>query len=113
MKACERVHYSLPVVMDCHKITGIDFTAAQGISKLPDDLSQSEAGAGPLLVIYRLGADKQKLIQTSAKLIFCDDDDILCESLTQESLKNGNVLLKEQEKSINGVLSETHLDLHY
>ncbi|XP_050321114.1 sodium-independent sulfate anion transporter [Bactrocera neohumeralis] len=113
MKACERVHFSLPVVMDCHKITGIDFTAAQGISKLPDDLSQSETGDGPLLVIHRLGADKQKLIQTSAKLIFCDDDERLCESITQESLKNGNVVLKEQEKSINGVLSETHLDLHY
>ncbi|XP_036344691.1 sodium-independent sulfate anion transporter-like, partial [Rhagoletis pomonella] len=113
LKACERVNFSLPVVMDCHKITGIDFTAAQGISKLPDDLTQSEVGSGPLLIIYRLEAEKQKLIQATDKLIFCNDDVKLEECITQESFKNGNFVMKEPMKSTNSLLGETHLDLHY
>ncbi|XP_054742797.1 sodium-independent sulfate anion transporter [Anastrepha obliqua] len=113
LKACERVNFSLPVVMDCHKITGLDFTAAQGISKLPDDLCQSETDNGPLLIIHRLGADKQKLIQSTAKLIFCDDEEKLNECITQESVKNGNMPLKEQVISTNGILGETQLNLHY
>ncbi|XP_017480099.1 PREDICTED: sodium-independent sulfate anion transporter-like [Rhagoletis zephyria] len=113
LKACERVNFSLPVVMDCHKIAGIDFTAAQGISKLPDDLTPSEVGSGPLLIIYRLEAEKQKLIQATDKLIFCNDDVKLEECITQESLRNGNFVMKEPMKSTNSLLGETHLDLHY
>ncbi|XP_017461291.1 PREDICTED: sodium-independent sulfate anion transporter-like, partial [Rhagoletis zephyria] len=103
-----------PVIsVHVEEIAGIDFTAAQGISKLPDDLTPSEVGSGPLLIIYRLEAEKQKLIQATDKLIFCNDDVKLEECITQESLRNGNFVMKEPMKSTNSLLGETHLDLHY
>jgi len=100
LKACEHADFAIPVVIDCQKITGIDYTAAQGISKISSDLCRDGDNATScLLILYRLDINYQKLIGLTENIVFCEDTDKLCEFLTQESLRNGFISLKDHIRS--------------
>ncbi|XP_068156964.1 LOW QUALITY PROTEIN: sodium-independent sulfate anion transporter [Drosophila tropicalis] len=96
LKACTQADFKITVVIDGHRITGLDYTAAQGISKLSSDLCrQADASSSILLILYRFPNDLQKLIDHTDNLVFCDTETKVKEFLTQESLRNGFINLKE------------------
>ncbi|XP_062125224.1 LOW QUALITY PROTEIN: sodium-independent sulfate anion transporter [Drosophila sulfurigaster albostrigata] len=96
LKACTQADFKITVVIDGHKITGLDYTAAQGISKLSSDLCrQSDASSSTLLILYRFPAHLQHLIDVTDNLVFCENEAKVKEFLTQESLRNGYINLKE------------------
>ncbi|ALC47098.1 CG5404 [Drosophila busckii] len=96
LKACTRADFKITVVIDGHKITGLDYTAAQGISKLSTDLCRnSDAASSALLILYRFPTHLQHLIDLTENLVFCDSEAKVKEFLTQESLRNGYINLKE------------------
>ncbi|XP_037955503.1 sodium-independent sulfate anion transporter [Teleopsis dalmanni] len=95
LKACSQAEYQVPIVIDCLKITGLDFTSAQGISKLSEDLCQNDAASSTLLILYRMNLHQQKVIDITENLVFCENEARLQEFLTQESLRNGFINLKE------------------
>ncbi|XP_034116730.1 sodium-independent sulfate anion transporter [Drosophila albomicans] len=96
LKACTQAEFKITVVIDGHKITGLDYTAAQGISKLSSDLCrQSDASSSTLLILYRFPAHLQHLIDVTDNLVFCENETKVKEFLTQESLRNGYINLKE------------------
>ncbi|XP_017969058.1 sodium-independent sulfate anion transporter [Drosophila navojoa] len=94
LKACTRADFKISVVIDGHKITGLDYTAAQGISKLSSDLCrQSDASSSILLILYRFPEHLQHLIDVTDNLVFCASEAKVKEFLTQESLRNGHISL--------------------
>ncbi|EDV93563.1 GH18211 [Drosophila grimshawi] len=96
LKASTRADFKITVVIDGHKITGLDYTAAQGISKLSKDLCrQSDASSSTLLILYRFPAHLQNLIDLTDNLVFCENEARVKEFLTQESLRNGYINLKD------------------
>lgn len=107
LKAATQAEFKIPVVIDCHKITGLDFTAAQGLVKLasglrPDtpeeanDTSEGGNGGGEaLLILYRMEVALQKIIDNVDNLVYCETEEKIREFLTQESLRNGFINLKE------------------
>ncbi|KAL9888311.1 sodium-independent sulfate anion transporter isoform 1-T2 [Glossina fuscipes fuscipes] len=115
LKATAQSKQRIPVVINCHKISGLDFTAAQGFVKLAGGLRhdttepdvahdssscQSDNGADgfagdTLLILYRMQVHLQKLIDNAGNLVFCDSEEKIREFLTQESLRNGFINLKE------------------
>ncbi|EDW80729.1 uncharacterized protein Dwil_GK11409 [Drosophila willistoni] len=96
LKACTQADFKITVVIDGHRITGLDYTAAQGISKLSSDLCrQADASSSILLILYCFPTDLQKLIDHTDNLVFCDTETKVKEFLTQESLRNGFINLKE------------------
>ncbi|XP_061392401.1 sodium-independent sulfate anion transporter [Musca vetustissima] len=101
LKAAMQAEFRIPVVIDCHKVTGLDFTAAQGFVKLASGLrgEDDEQSVGrsteALLVLYRMDVALQKLIDNVDNLVFCDSPERIREFLTQESLRNGFINLKE------------------
>uniref|UniRef100_T1PFV2 Sulfate transporter family protein n=1 Tax=Musca domestica TaxID=7370 RepID=T1PFV2_MUSDO len=101
LKAAMQAEFQIPVVIDCHKVTGLDFTAAQGFVKLAgglkceDDEQSGGRSTEALLVLYRLDVSLQKLIDNVDNLVFCESPDKIREFLTQESLRNGFINLKE------------------
>uniref|UniRef100_A0A1A9Z4X3 SLC26A/SulP transporter domain-containing protein n=1 Tax=Glossina pallidipes TaxID=7398 RepID=A0A1A9Z4X3_GLOPL len=115
LKATAQAKQRIPVVIDCHKISGLDFTAAQGFVKLAGGLRhdtaepdvaldssscQSDNGADgfagdTLLILYRMQVHLQKLIDNAENLVFCESEEKIREFLTQESLRNGFINLKE------------------
>lgn len=92
LKACIQADFKIPVVINCKMITGLDYTAAQGISRLSTDLCQE--GSGSLLILYQMDLSLQKLIDLTENLVFCESRDKIREFLTQESLRNGFINLK-------------------
>lgn len=96
LKACTQADFKITVVIDGHKITGLDYTAAQGISKLSIDLCrQSDASSSTLLILYRFPSHLQHLIDVTDNLVLCENEAQVKEFLTQESLRNGYINLKE------------------
>ncbi|XP_034485741.1 sodium-independent sulfate anion transporter [Drosophila innubila] len=96
LKACTQADFKITVVIDGHKITGLDYTAAQGISKLSSDLCRhSDASSSTLLILYRFPGHLQHLIDVTDNLVFCESETKVKEFLTQESLRNGYINLKE------------------
>lgn len=107
LKAATQAEFKIPVVIDCYKITGLDFTAAQGLVKLasglrPDqqeeDNETAEGGNGggeALLILYRMEVALQKIIDNADNLVYCETEETIREFLTQESLRNGFINLKE------------------
>ncbi|XP_030373742.1 sodium-independent sulfate anion transporter [Scaptodrosophila lebanonensis] len=96
LKACEQAEFKITVVIDGHKITGLDYTAAQGISKLSSDLCrQADASSSTLLILYRFPVELQRMIDLTENLVFCENEARVREFLTQESLRNGFINLKE------------------
>ncbi|EDW38604.1 GL12698 [Drosophila persimilis] len=96
LKACTQADFRITVVIDGHRITGLDYTAAQGISKLSSDLCrQADAASSTLLILYRFQEPLQRLIDHTDNLVFCESEDKVREFLTQESLRNGYINLKE------------------
>lgn len=94
LKACTQADFKITVVIDGHKITGLDYTAAQGISKLSSDLCrQSDASSSILLILYRFPEHLQHLIDVTDNLVFCESEAKVKEFLTQESLRNGHINL--------------------
>ncbi|XP_055902908.1 sodium-independent sulfate anion transporter [Eupeodes corollae] len=92
LKACIQADFKIPVVINCKMITGLDYTAAQGISRLSTDLCQE--GSGSLLILYHMNLNQQKLIDLTENLVFCESKEKIREFLTQESLRNGFINLK-------------------
>ncbi|XP_055856699.1 sodium-independent sulfate anion transporter [Episyrphus balteatus] len=92
LKACIQADFKIPVVINCKMITGLDYTAAQGISRLSTDLCQE--GNGSLLILYHMNMNQQKLIDLTENLVFCESKEKIREFLTQESLRNGFINLK-------------------
>ncbi|XP_037912641.1 sodium-independent sulfate anion transporter-like [Hermetia illucens] len=97
LKACIEADFQVPVVIDCRKITGLDFSAAQGISKLGGDLD--EGTRGQALILYQLSLPFQKLIDTGNNILFCETEETLREFLTQEGLRNGIISLKDHVRA--------------
>lgn len=108
LKAATHAEFKIPVVIDSHKITGLDFTAAQGFVKLASGLRQDEGeensdvdgggggGAGEaLLILYRMEVSLQKMIDNVDNIVYCETEEKLKEFLTQEALRNGFINLKE------------------
>ncbi|BFF90347.1 sodium-independent sulfate anion transporter [Drosophila madeirensis] len=96
LKACTQADFGITVVIDGHRITGLDYTAAQGISKLSSDLCrQADAASSTLLILYRFPEHLKRLIDHTENLVFCETEDKVREFLTQESLRNGYINLKE------------------
>uniref|UniRef100_A0A1A9W494 SLC26A/SulP transporter domain-containing protein n=1 Tax=Glossina brevipalpis TaxID=37001 RepID=A0A1A9W494_9MUSC len=115
LKATAQAKQRIPVVIDCHKITGLDFTAAQGFVKLAGGLrhdttesdvthdsssckSENDAdgfAGDTLLILYRMQVHLQKLIDNAENLVFCESKEKIREFLTQEWLRNGFINLKE------------------
>ncbi|XP_022209395.2 sodium-independent sulfate anion transporter [Drosophila obscura] len=96
LKACTQANFSITVVIDGQSITGLDYTAAQGISKLSSDLCrQADAASSTLLILYRFQEPLKRLIDHTENLVFCETEDRVREFLTQESLRNGYINLKE------------------
>lgn len=107
LKASTQADFKIPVVIDCYKITGLDFTAAQGLVKLATGLrpdtndkegnrTQGENGSGEaLLILYRMEAHLQKMIDNADNLVYCETEAKIREFLMQESLRNGFINLKE------------------
>ncbi|KRG01735.1 sodium-independent sulfate anion transporter isoform X2 [Drosophila mojavensis] len=94
LKACTQADFKISVVIDGHKITGLDYTAAQGISKLSSDLCrQSDASSSILLILYRFPEHLQHFIDVTDNLVFCTNEAKVKEFLTQESLRNGHISL--------------------
>lgn len=94
LKACVQAEFKIPVIIHSQKITGLDYTAAQGISKLSGDLCQKDAPNSALLILHNMRSDLQKLIDITDNLVFCDCEEKIREFLTQESLRNGYINLK-------------------
>lgn len=92
LKACIQADFKIPVVINCKMITGLDYTAAQGISRLSTDLCQESNGS--LLILYQMNLNLQKLIDLTENLVFCESKEKIREFLTQESLRNGFINLK-------------------
>jgi len=96
LKASTQADFKITVVIDGHRITGLDYTAAQGISKLSSDLCrESDASSSTLLILYRFPGHLQHLIDLTDNLVFCENEVKVKEFLTQESLRNGYINLKE------------------
>ncbi|XP_055386116.1 sodium-independent sulfate anion transporter-like [Condylostylus longicornis] len=97
LKACIEAKFRIPVVIDCHNITGLDYTAAQGISKLAVELEDENRSQA--LVLFKLNVKFQKLIDNLNNLVFCETEEKLKEILTQESLRNGFISLKDHVRA--------------
>lgn len=109
LKAATRAEFKIPVIIDCQKVTGLDFTSAQGFAKLAsglrvdkDDEEKGSAdnkgiggGGEALLILYRMEIPLQKMIDNVDNLVFCETEEKIKEFLTQESLRNGFINLKE------------------
>ncbi|EDW42016.1 sodium-independent sulfate anion transporter [Drosophila sechellia] len=96
LKACEQADFRITVVIDGQRISGMDYTAAQGISKLSSDLCrQADASSSTLLILFRFPEHLQRLIDNTDNLVFCESENKVKEFLTQESLRNGYINLKE------------------
>ncbi|XP_017102805.2 sodium-independent sulfate anion transporter [Drosophila bipectinata] len=96
LKACTQAEFKITVVIDGQRITGLDYTAAQGISKLSSDLCrQADAASSTLLILYRIPEHLQRLIDHTDNLVFCESENKVKEFLTQESLRNGYINLQE------------------
>lgn len=108
LRAYTKAETKIPVVIDCHKISGLDYTAAQGISKLSDDLNQN--GNNCLLILYRMQVNLQRLIDRTESLVFCESEEKIREFLTQESLRNGHINLKEHIRASIDLLNKINLE---
>ncbi|XP_039494454.1 sodium-independent sulfate anion transporter [Drosophila santomea] len=96
LKACEQADFRITVVIDGQRISGMDYTAAQGVSKLSSDLCrQADASSSTLLILFRFPEHLQRLIDHTDNLVFCESENKVKEFLTQESLRNGYINLKE------------------
>ncbi|XP_017031305.1 sodium-independent sulfate anion transporter [Drosophila kikkawai] len=96
LKACTQADFKITVVIDGQRISGMDYTAAQGISKLSSDLCrQADASSSTLLILFRFPEHLQRLIDHTDNLVFCESEGKVKEFLTQESLRNGYINLKE------------------
>ncbi|XP_017119297.1 sodium-independent sulfate anion transporter isoform X2 [Drosophila elegans] len=96
LKACTQADFKITVVIDGQRISGMDYTAAQGISKLSSDLCrQADASSSTLLILFRFPEHLQRLIDHTDNLVFCESEHKVKEFLTQESLRNGYINLKE------------------
>lgn len=106
LKAASQAEFKIPVVIDCHKVTGLDFTAAQGFVKLacglrPDsdeeenNTTEANSGGEALLILYRMEVSLQRMIDNVDNLVYCETEEKIREFLTQEALRNGFINLKE------------------
>lgn len=93
LKACTHAEFQLPVVIHCNKMNGLDFTAAQGFSKLCGDICSN--GQIQLLILFKMNSNLQKFVDIEHNLIFCESEEKLKEILLQEQLKNGYIALKD------------------
>lgn len=89
--AAASADYAVPVVVDCAKFTGLDYTAANGIGSLAGDLNKMKQR----LILQNLDPSLQKFIHTSNDLIFCNKEETLREILTQEGILNGKIPLMQ------------------
>lgn len=89
--AAASADYAVPVVVDCAKFTGLDYTAANGIGNLAGDLNKMKQR----LILQNLDPSLQKFIHTSNDLIFCNKEETLREILTQEGILNGKIPLMQ------------------
>lgn len=90
--AAASADYGVPVVVDCAKFTGLDYTAANGIENLAEDLNKNKQR----LILQNLDPSLQKFIHTSSNdLLFCNKEEKLREILTQEGILNGKIPLMQ------------------
>ncbi|KAG4067313.1 hypothetical protein HA402_000304 [Bradysia odoriphaga] len=87
-KALYAADFKVPVVIECIKITGLDYTAAQGLCSLAKDLKEHRQ----VLVLQNLDTKLQSYI-SSENVIFCSKEETLKEIITQESIRSGSISL--------------------
>lgn len=80
-------------MIHCQKMNGLDFTAAQGFSKLCNDICSS--GQMQVLILYEMKNNFKKFVDIQENLIFCENEEKLKEFL----LKSRN--------------AQDHIDLGY
>lgn len=90
IQASEAAEYAIPVLIDCSKFTGLDYTSAQGIGGLAADLAKQKQ----ILVLQHLD-DKLQSFIASEHVLFCSRDSTLQELLTQEAIRNGKINLQQ------------------
>lgn len=88
--ASESAEYQVPVLIDCSKFTGLDYTSAQGICGLATDLGKQRQ----VLILHNLDHSLQSFI-ASENVIFSHKESTLKEILTQESIRNGRINLMQ------------------
>lgn len=89
-KASEAAEYNVPVVMDCSKFTGLDYTSAQGICGLAKDLAKQKQ----ILILQNLDENLQSFI-SSDTIYFYSKESTLKEILTQEGIRKGTINLMQ------------------
>ncbi|XP_055699169.1 sodium-independent sulfate anion transporter-like isoform X2 [Phlebotomus papatasi] len=90
-RATAAAEFHVPVVIDCSKFTGLDFTSAKGIGNIAADVNNHKQ----LLILQNLEVSLQKYIDTNYDIIFCNKDSKLQEILTQEGIRNGTIPLMQ------------------
>lgn len=90
-RATAAAEFHVPVVIDCSKFTGLDFTSAKGIGNIAADVNKHKQ----LLILQNLEVSLQKYIDTNYDIIFCNKDSKLQEILTQEGIRNGTIPLMQ------------------
>lgn len=89
-RASAAAEYTIPVVIECAKFTGLDYTSAQGICCLAADLAKQKQ----ILVLQNLDQKLQSFI-ASDHIQFCSREATLKELLTQEAIRNGKINLQQ------------------
>ncbi|XP_059610038.1 sodium-independent sulfate anion transporter-like [Phlebotomus argentipes] len=90
-RATAAAEFHVPVVIDCSKFTGLDFTSAKGIGNIAGDVNKHKQ----LLILQNLEVSLQKYIDMKHDIIFCNKDSKLQEILTQEGIRNGTIPLMQ------------------
>ncbi|XP_055299974.1 sodium-independent sulfate anion transporter-like isoform X3 [Sitodiplosis mosellana] len=89
-KAASAAEYKVPAVVDCTKFNGLDYTSAQGIIGLADDLHRKKQ----VLILQNLDMNLHHFI-SSNHVLFCNREETLRELLTQEGIRNGSINLMQ------------------
>ncbi|KAJ6637083.1 Sodium-independent sulfate anion transporter [Pseudolycoriella hygida] len=87
-KALSAADFKVPVVIDCTKFTGLDYTAAQGVCDLAEELHKQRQ----VLVLQNLDTNLQSFI-ASENVLFCSKEETLKEIITQECIRSGSISL--------------------
>lgn len=107
LRAAAEFELKMPVVIDCHKVNGLDYTAALGLIKLANGLQPDKVevkhhtgealkgGEENLLIIYKMEKPLQKVIDNVDILVYCETEEKLKQLISQEYIKSGFISLRE------------------
>lgn len=85
LDACNAANFKIPVVLDCKKVSGLDFTAIRGLHILAEDLHKKDV----LLILTNMEDTLQNNIDTAKHVSICTKEFPLKEILIQENIQKG------------------------